>query len=93
MNVSPDAALQADDSFDRLDELLSLFFDSSLDEQQVQELNDLLANDRSARTRSVEMAQLHADLYEHFRRRAKQAADATTTVDLGLSIDGGYLPV
>lgn len=63
---------------DRLDELLSLFFDDALDDAQATELNAMLLADPAARERSFEAAQLHADLYAYFRedKQAKPAAIA-----------------
>lgn len=82
-----------DDPYDRVDELLSLFFDGELDESQAHELSLMLTDDASVRTRSVEMMRLHADLYAHFRARAKAPANPGSVVDLGLPVEGGYLPI
>ncbi|MEQ8846403.1 hypothetical protein [Botrimarina sp.] len=92
MIAEPDLTPSPDDSFDRLDELLSLFFDDQLSGPEVEELNRLLTDDADARTRSVEMMQLHADLYAHFRRKGPDAADPKKAiVDLGLTLDSGVM--
>ncbi|MGL4513506.1 MAG: hypothetical protein ACRCT8_10480 [Lacipirellulaceae bacterium] len=54
-------------AFDRVDELLSYFFDDDLTAEAADELNRLLASDSSARTRCFEMARLHADLIAYYR--------------------------
>lgn len=94
MIAEPDLKPSPDDSFDRLDELLSLFFDDQLSAGEVEELNSLLLCDADARSRSVEMMQLHADLYAHFRRKGdRRDAAPQGVVDLGLASDVGFLPV
>ena len=62
-----DTPATGDEPLDRLDELLSLFFDDGLDEEQIAELNQTLLTDPSARTRCFDAAQLHADLQAFFR--------------------------
>lgn len=79
-NVSRDAAeLREIDELpiDRVDELLSLFFDDCLSESDFTELNDLLLSDRTVRDRCVEAAQLHADLLAVFggEKRAARVPD------------------
>lgn len=68
-----DEELLGDEQFDRLDELLSLFFDDALTQDEADELNTLLVADPLARRRSFEAAQLHADLYAHFNPRRNTA--------------------
>lgn len=62
----PSIAADVAEQFDRLDELLSLFFDDRLSDEEAGELNRTLLEDPVARTRSFEAAQLHADLYAYF---------------------------
>lgn len=62
-----DRLADCEGQLDRLDELLSLFFDDHLSEEQVAELNEMLLRDPVARSRSFDAAQLHADLYAYFR--------------------------
>ena len=76
------------DACDRLDELLSLFFDDSLDEASATELNAMLLTDPAARTRSFEAAQLHADLYTHFREEKVAKAGGKIAPALPLPIPG-----
>lgn len=66
--ISADPSSQAsEEALDRVDELLSLFFDDCLDERQVAELNDRLLADPAARARCFSTAQLHADLQAFYR--------------------------
>lgn len=67
---------EAESQVDRLDELLSLFFDDCLSEEQVAELNELMLSDPGARARSFDAAQLHADLYSFFRDKSAPVAPA-----------------
>jgi hypothetical protein len=77
-----------DDACDRLDELLSLFFDDCLDDAEAAELNALLLTDPAARTRSFEAAQLHADLYAYFREEKVAKAGGKIAPALPLPIPG-----
>lgn len=77
------------DSFDRLDEMLSLMFDDQLTDEQVAELNQMLKDDADARRRSVEAAQLHADLFTYFN---KDKSPSEIAPPLPLSIPGMGLP-
>ncbi|MEN0109180.1 MAG: hypothetical protein AAF805_00510 [Planctomycetota bacterium] len=71
------ALLQADDhSADRIDELLSLFFDDCLSESDLAELNEVLLGDPAARDRCIEAAQLHADLLSIFASESTKPAVA-----------------
>lgn len=74
MNDSTTDPLQDDAQLDRLDELLSLYFDDCLSAEQVEELNSLMLADPSARERTYEAAQLHADLHTYFQRDSKPVA-------------------
>ncbi len=76
---------------DRVDELLSLFFDDSLNDQQVVELNELLLSDPEARARSVDAAQLHADLHAFFNEK-KEGEKPTIAPALKLQLGGLGLP-
>lgn len=76
---------------DRLDELLSLYLDDALDDQQALELNELLLSDPDARARSIDAAQLHADLYAFFGESQESKASAIAPA-LNLPIDGMGLP-
>jgi hypothetical protein len=73
---------------DRLDELLSLLFDDGLDEPQASELNQMLLADPAARTRSLEAAQLHADLYAYFRDGKQAKPGSAIAPPLPLLIPG-----
>jgi hypothetical protein len=73
---------------DRLDELLSLFFDDCLDEASATELNAMLLADPTARSRSFEAAQLHADLYTYFREEKQQKSGGKIAPALPLPIPG-----
>ena len=73
---------------DRLDELLSLFFDECLDEPQAEELNRMLLADPEARRRSFEAAQLHADLYAYFHEENLKKTGAAIAPALPLPIPG-----
>lgn len=81
MNDSLETTATEDGPIDRLDELLSLFFDDCLDETQVAELNELLLKDPAARTRSFDAAQLHADLHAFFRESEGIATAAEAPVE------------
>ncbi|MEO0530160.1 MAG: hypothetical protein AAF266_06220 [Planctomycetota bacterium] len=73
MNESrTDADAGIPDKLDRLDELLSLFFDDCLSEAEVDELNKLLLEDPAARSRSFDAAQLHADLHSFFNEKEER---------------------
>lgn len=86
MNEKKDAYEALDDAaFDRLDELLSLMLDECLSDSEALELNALLLADPEARKRSIEAAQLHADLYTYFNK-PKQSAIAPA---LPLPLPGG----
>ncbi len=78
----------SNEPIDRLDELLSLFFDDCLDESQAAELNRTLLADPAARTRSFEAAQLHADLYAYFREDNPAKAGGAIAPALPLPIPG-----
>ncbi|TWT95909.1 hypothetical protein Pla108_29860 [Botrimarina colliarenosi] len=80
--------LDADEPIDRLDQLLSLFLDDSLSEEEASELNAKLIADPAARTRSFEFAQLHADLYAYFREPKR----SSIAPPLPLPIPGLGLP-
>jgi hypothetical protein len=79
---------RSDDACDRLDELLSLFFDDCLDDAEAAELNSLLLTDPAARTRSFEAAQLHADLYAYFREEKVAKSGGKIAPALPLPIPG-----
>ncbi len=73
---------------DRLDELLSLFFDDCLNDGEAAELNAMLLADPTARTRSFEAAQLHADLYTYFREEKQAKTGGAIAPALPLPIPG-----
>lgn len=81
-NAKPNDAegrLEADhglETLDRLDELLSCYFDDCLDEEAVAELNELLAKDPEARKRWVDNSMLNADLYDYFRPADQESRQA-----------------
>lgn len=80
MNDSIATPKNEDWQLDRLDELLSLYFDDCLSAEQIEELNAILLADSSARERTFEAAQLHADLHAFFQRDAKPIASALPVV-------------
>lgn len=55
------------DTIDRIDELLSMFFDDRLSQEEAAEFDQLLLADPRARTRLVDAALLDADLHAFFR--------------------------
>lgn len=68
-DTASDTGADVPGKLDRLDELLSLFFDDCLSETDVAELNQLLLENPSARSRSFDAAQLHADLHSFFNEK------------------------
>ncbi len=51
---------------DRVDELLSLYFDEGLNPAEAAELEGLLIESEDARQRCIETAQVHADLHAYY---------------------------
>jgi hypothetical protein len=76
--------LPAEGTLDRVDELLSYFFDDALTANGTAELNAVLLADESARTRCFEMARLHADLYAYFRTERGASVEDQAEVSLKL---------
>lgn len=74
------------ESLDRVDELLSLFFDDCLDEAQLAELNEVLLNDPAARARCFDTAQLHADLQSFFQQPEGEPKSPAATPLAGLPL-------
>lgn len=89
LNSSNELTDDAGATYDRVDELLSLFFDDCLDDQQAAELNELLLSDPEARSRSLDAAQLHADLHAFFSKEEESPAIAPA---LPLPLGGMGLP-
>ena len=79
---------ESNEPYDRVDELLSYYFDDCLDEQQAAELNELLLNDSDARTRSLDAAQLHADLHAFFTEEKETPAIAPALTFIVRSVLG-----
>jgi hypothetical protein len=71
-------------ALDRVDELLSYFFDDELSPDGAAELNAVLLTDEAARTRCFEMARLHADLYAHFRSERGVSVEGQAEASLKL---------
>ncbi|MEO1498583.1 MAG: hypothetical protein AAFV43_15675 [Planctomycetota bacterium] len=68
-NATTEAEL--DTKIDRLDELVSFYFDDGIADHEVTELEGLLFADESNLKRYVDHARLHADLVEHFNPRGE----------------------
>ena len=81
-NPNPEKAL------DRLDNLLSCYFDDELDEQSLEELNETLANDPEARKRYIDSAQLHVDLTEFYRSGPGSKSVPIAPLNLPTSLGG-----
>jgi hypothetical protein len=71
-------------ALDRVDELLSYFFDDELSPDGAAELNAVLLANESARSRCFEMARLHADLYAHFRSERGVSVEGQAEASLKL---------
>ncbi|MEM6798620.1 MAG: hypothetical protein AAF589_03820 [Planctomycetota bacterium] len=57
-------------AFEQIDLLVSALVDDILTEEQAAELETLLSEDATTRTRYIQGIQLHADLLDHFRPQA-----------------------
>ncbi|QDT68309.1 hypothetical protein MalM25_12300 [Planctomycetes bacterium MalM25] len=90
-NLAKELTDDSGEPLDRLDVLLSLHLDDVLDDEQAMELNELLLSDPDARARSIDAAQLHADLYVLFGERDK-SKDSSVMPPLSLPFDGMGLP-
>lgn len=69
-----------EEKIDRLEELLSLHFDDCLSDEQITELNEIMVAQPAARTRLLELAQLHSDLHELFNGKQTPIAPALPSV-------------
>ena len=87
-NDLTDLESASNEQFDRLDELTSLFFDDALSAEDAAELNQRLLEDKAARARLFESAQLHADLYAYYREEKQ----ASVSPALPLPLPGLGLP-
>lgn len=67
--IVPDQ-LSIDDRVDRLDELISLYFDEQLAADEMTELEGLIFQDDANLGRYIDHARLHADLYQMFNPTA-----------------------
>ena len=82
------ATSSAEETLDRLDNLLSCYFDDELDERTVEELNDALLSDPEARKRYIDSARLHVDLTEFFRSGVGKKSVPIAPLNLPTSLDG-----
>lgn len=88
MNPSDFNSDSPEETLDRLDSLLSCYFDDELDEQSLQELNETLANDPEARKRYIDSAQLHVDLTEFYRSGPDTKSTPIAPLNLPTSLGG-----
>lgn len=90
MNASnPQADLgKVSKEIDRVDELISLFFDDALSEADFTSLNTMLLEDPTARERLHEMAQLHADLNSFFNQ-PEASKSALPGLPVGIPVGEG----
>ena len=77
-----------EEALDRLDDLLSHYFDDELDDASLTELSESLAADPEARRRYIESAQLHVDLTDYFRSGPGTKNVPIAPLNLPSTLDG-----